>query len=199
MLLKKYVVPALVSAALFAGAAVGCPVYAQDNSNSSGGFFGGIGKFFSRMWGGDSETSTSRTQPAMQKRENREEASRPGMVNNKMMPGKEASGAGKMIPGEEGRLNALVAQGKISEAQKTAIIAKMKSIQEELKSWAISQGINPQYVMLPGALLNMTKEGSPSGMQKPGMRQGENNKGPQNRESESDDSRRMMPEGQRAY
>ncbi len=169
MLLKKYVIPMLVSAVIFAGTAAGCPVYAQDGSTESGnGFFGGIGRFFSNMWGGESKSQPAKQPQQMQPTNNKLKPT--GETQPAMAP-KEGTKSGQFIPGEEGRLNALVAQGKITEAQKTAILAKFKQIQEELKTWAASEGIDPQYVMLAGPMQKMPTsiEGSPSGKPKPVM------------------------------
>lgn len=176
MLVKNYLLPMFVAAIVFAGTAGICPVYAQDgNSDSNGGFFGGVGRFFSRMFGGE-DSPKQQPKPAQQKvqQKNEEKVGSPA-ANQKLMMPKDATTGGKMIPGEEGRLNALVAQGKITQAQKTAILAKIKSLQEELKSWATSEGIDPQYVVLPGGPMpvNMIKEGSPSGMQKPERKEGQ--------------------------
>jgi hypothetical protein len=71
----------------------------------------------------------------------------------------------------EDRLSALVKTGKITETQKTAILAelsviqtKMKALQDELKAWAKAQGIDESYVTQDsgGAMMN---NGIPNGLQ----------------------------------
>lgn len=48
---------------------------------------------------------------------------------------------------QEYRLTALVQAGKITQAQKEAILAELSKVQTELKTWAASQGIDESYVI----------------------------------------------------
>ena len=85
---------------------------------------------------------------------------------------------------QQRRLSYLVQLGKITQAQEQAILAEQTSVQNELKTWAESQGINPEYVL-----------GGPIG----GFGQSEKQGGLQNNSDQSGQHQQfhpMTPQGQ---
>lgn len=117
------------------------PVYAQENTNKSEGLIGGFFQMFTRMF-----------RPAVPKGQGL------GTEDNQIDQKKQwqgASGAsGTVSKGqpnreamEEARLTGLVQAGKITEAQKQAILTELTKIRQEVEAWAKSQGIDPVYIM----------------------------------------------------
>lgn len=192
-MIRNKLAPAVLAVALVATTlSSALPVYAQDGNSGGGGFFSGFGRFFSRMFNKNSEQSNRNGDTA---------GNMPKMMplpsgSFQPMPKppfdmKEGSPSGDPMKMEDGRLLGLVKAGKITEAQRQAILAELKKLHEELLSWAKEQGIDPMYVTpLPIAPMGIgweNKMGTPSSMMKPGnaMMKLENGGGPDsNREYE---------------
>lgn len=142
------------------------PTYAQTPGNSGHqGFFSGIASFFnglfhhqngSMMQGGPYPSGVV-------------PSGRP-LPSGMMYPN--PSGQPSLMMMQEARLSGLVQAGKITEAQKTAIIAELQKVQDELKAWAQSQGISEAYVVGGGLgggqgqeMMMQQQQGQQSGQQ----------------------------------
>lgn len=153
---KKSVMPVLVIPVLLISAlSLSKPAFAADTSTTtqSGGVFSGLLQFISQKFGLDQTQVKTAVQDYK--------------TTNKQKI------ADNMQKREDNRLAALVKAGKITDAQKQAIITELGVLQSkynpdsfknltpdqrkqkftdeqnEIKSWAQSQGIDPKYV-LPG-------------------------------------------------
>lgn len=138
---------------LFATAA---PAFAQTaNNQSHPGFFQGLIQFIEQKFGLDHSQVQSAVQQYQQQR-NANITPRPTLTQQ------------QMSDNEKARLDKLVSNGKITSGQETAILNElsteqskynlqsdssqqkrtdMQAMQNDLKSWAQSNNINPMYVM----------------------------------------------------
>lgn len=118
------------------------PAYAQTTTPTPNqGLFSKVTHFFGNLFHHGNGEQTQATEGTMQ----------PGEPNPSMSP--MPSGMPDMQQMQQHRLSLLVKQGKITQAQADAILAELLKVQNELKTWAASQGINPMYVfggMEPG-------------------------------------------------
>lgn len=150
----------IASSALIFVLATAIPVYAQTPSpafpQTNQGFFGEIASFFGNLFHHQNGQNG-----AMQGQQ--------GMPMQGVTPGQPAP-SGMMTPGPSGqpnfqsmqqfRLNRLVQEGKITQIQEQDILAELTTVQNQLKTWAQSEGINPEYVL--GGPMMMGTGGQPS-------------------------------------
>lgn len=121
------------------------PVYAQSISPTpSHSFFGEIASFFGNLFNqsGQQETTMQvhqRTYP-MQGVTPGQPAPSGAMVLN-------PSGQPMQQQYEQIRLSRLVQDGKITQTQEQEILTELTSVQNQLKTWAQNEGINPDYVL----------------------------------------------------
>ena len=133
------------------------PVYAQTNeSENGGGFFQGIGRLFSRFFNSNGQPKvappgmTPEQMPKLPMPSGSFQPMMPGVPENMLKEGS-PSAQGNFLQMEERRLSGLVNAGRITEEQKKAILAQLKKIHDDLKSWAESQNIDPRLI-LPGPM-----------------------------------------------
>lgn len=97
------------------------PAFAEDSSSERGGLVRNIQNFFSRMFERNGNRSEVR-----------------GKASDD-----QATGSGEV---EKDRLKGQVKAGKITDAQKQAILAEVQKIRDEIKSWSSSNGVSSSYI-----------------------------------------------------
>jgi hypothetical protein len=182
MISKKIVTPiltmALISGLIFTAAV---PVYAQESGTKQENFFVNI--FHKLMQTFGFEKSTVQLPGQENSRDNQ---MNPPEGSPEALPSGTAGQPKDMTKMNEERLSKLVTDGKITETQKAAILAelaivqskysadsmkdltdterqtKMKTMQDELKAWAKTQGIDESYVIQAGPQgAGKTQNGTP--------------------------------------
>jgi hypothetical protein len=149
----------LASFALIFVLATAIPAYAQTTvptQTTNQGFFGQIASFFGNMF------NHQNGQNGMMQGQGQ------GMPMQGVTPGQPApsGGVGPNPSGQPNfqsmqqyRLNKLVNEGKITQAQEQAILTELTTVQNELTTWAQSQGINPDYVLSGPMIVNSGPQG----------------------------------------
>lgn len=121
------------------------PVYAQTPTPSTTqGFIGEIANFFGSLFhqGGQQVTTMQYHGQNMPM-----QGVTPGQPAPSGAYGPRPSGQPSQQMFEQMRLNRLVQQGSITQTQEQEIETELTSVQNQLKSWAQSEGINPEYVV----------------------------------------------------
>lgn len=143
---KKIIVFSSVLVVVFAAA---IPVYAQTPSPSipqtNQSFFGEIASFFGNIFHhqGGQDLNSGQGQSQSGPMEGGEQVS--NAPSGTMNP--RPSGQPTYQTMQQYRLSQLVKEGKITQTQEQEILTELTTVQNQLKSWAQTNGIDPSYVM----------------------------------------------------
>lgn len=127
--------------------ATAIPVYAQTPEpiqTTNQGFFGEIANFFGTLFhrqNGQSGTSMQAQQGMPM------QGVTPGQPIPSGATGPHPSGQPNFQSMQQYRLTKLVDEGKITQTQEQEVLTELTTVQNELTTWAQSQGINPAYVL----------------------------------------------------
>ena len=128
--------------------ATALPVYAQSTTpQANQGFMSEISNLllslFHHQTGTNGQTQTQ-SMPNMPVPSGQTGQTAP---SGSMQPAPSGTAGSGYLSMQQRRLSFLVQQGKITQAQEQAILTELTTVQNELTSWAQSQGINPDYVI----------------------------------------------------
>lgn len=183
----KIIIPTLIISLIFSSFLLIKPVYAQESQPGPFGFFKNFFSQVAQKFGFKKNPVTDQ-QNFQDGQKDRPQGSPNGSPRS--FPSGSPMSLENML---EERLDKLVSDGKITEEQKTAILAKIEALQaeysldsltgeerqekmqemmEKLKTWAQEQGIDQTYIMFQF----QERQGQPEGQQgkrqdKPGQRQ----------------------------
>jgi hypothetical protein len=164
---KKMILAGSAMVLMFAAA---MPVYAQSTTPEvnqatpqvNQGFMGEIATFFNSFFHHQMGANGANGQTQTQSGPNQPAPSGQTSPSGSMQP--TPSGMPDYTSMQQRRLSYLVQQGKITQAQETAIMTELTSVQTELKTWAQTQGINPDYVLGGGGGFGGQRGGFQTGM-----------------------------------
>jgi hypothetical protein len=153
-----------VTATLIAVFVTAVPSYAQSvdpslppshpSTSENGGFFGQIENFFGNIFHHHDQNGAS---DRNQEQGFQDQNVTPGVnaPSGTMQPNQNGNGSSDYFSMQQNRVNRLVQQGLITQAQGSAIIAELQKVQTELKDWAAAEGINESYVIGSGQGMGM--------------------------------------------